>query len=435
MNVTDNRVTPNHLARVALCALLLAGCEARVVGGSSASPARAAGWSSERLGGLNLELYKPAFVPPSDERSALIVLHGCAQTAQDIKSRGNWDEIAETFGMTIVMPNVPGGGKYMGCWDYYGSNHTRTNRHNDDLLALASALASDADLDISADQIYISGLSSGGGMAMVMGCLAPDVFAGVGVAAGPTIGTSAAQISYVATNQATAVSRCTTLAGSAASSFSTQLASVIAGTRDYTVAQGYSELNALVFSEIYGDAAGEVLAPYAFEVDTLHGYQPSGTGFEASDSAGPRVSRIVADGMGHAWPAGTGSGPETAYVASQGVDYGWYLAEFFSRNNRRTGGFVPEDLPENVPTPEEEPEEEPAEPEEDPEGAGCYVATATDDINGHLSRYDVYPLGYGVADETYVDLIDQHGVFGEFTLYQSASNDWFADPTNVSPCP
>jgi poly(3-hydroxybutyrate) depolymerase len=420
--------------------LALAGCGGfRDVSSKEASPARVAGWASESWGGLTSEVYTPAFMPPSSGgRGAMIVLHGCAQTANDLKTRADWSSISETFGIAVIIPKVPGGGKYAGCWDYYGSNHTRSNRDNNDILALVDAIVAAPGMEVDPNQVYIAGLSSGAGEAMVMACLAPDVFAGVGIAAGPSVGTSVSGFTSVSTNAAAAKSLCKSLAGSHADAFDTQLAAAHAGLSDYVVAQGYSDLNVQVFSEIYAETAG-TLTPYAFSVDTLEGYQPRGTGVESSDGEGPRVSLIKSEGMGHAWPGGTGSGFEMGFVAAKGLDYGWYLAEFFSRNNRRADAFVPGDLPEDPVDPEdpvedpedpEDPVEDPEDPVEDPEDPECppYVASATDDINGHLSRYDVYPLGYGVVDETYVNLIDEHGVFGEFTLYQAASGDWYSDP-------
>ena len=110
---------------------------------------------------------------------------------------------------------MAGGGVYFGCWDYYGNNHTRVANDAADLLGHVDALLDDPALGIDPEQVYIAGLSSGGGMAMVMGCLAPDVFAGVGIDAGPTVGTSSSQIGKVSTTQQAASSLCTSLAGAA----------------------------------------------------------------------------------------------------------------------------------------------------------------------------------------------------------------------------
>ena len=66
-------------------------------------------------------------------------------------------------------------------------------------------------------------------------------------------------------------------------------------------------------------------------------------------------------------------------------------------------------------------------------GGDCtpWVESALDDINGHLSRYDVYPPGYGVADATYVELLDAYGVSGPFALYLGSDGDWYLDPDRV----
>jgi poly(3-hydroxybutyrate) depolymerase len=275
-------------------------------------------------------------------------------------------------------------------------------------------------------------------MAMVMGCLAPDVFSGVGIAAGPTVGTTAFQISSVATDLSRGTGTCLSLAGTHVASFDTQLVGVIAGTNDYTVAQGYADLNADIFAGIYGDLAGAELGTAGFAVTALEGYQPRGTGTLYSDADGPRVSLVKATGMGHAWPAGTGPGGEIAFVASEGVDYGWTLQDFFARNSRRT--LPTEPIPgDDEPPVDEPPVEEPPD-EEPPDGDLCedWVEASEDDINGHLSRYDVYPPGYGVVDVTYVDLLDTHGVFGLFTLYLGVDGDWYHDPAEVPPsgdCP
>jgi poly(3-hydroxybutyrate) depolymerase len=47
---------------------------------------------------------------------------------------------------------------------------------------------------------------------MVMGCLAPDVFAGIGINAGPTVGTTSGQIGSVAVSQAQGTATCRTFA-------------------------------------------------------------------------------------------------------------------------------------------------------------------------------------------------------------------------------
>ncbi len=274
-----------------------------------------------------------------------------------------------------------------------------------------------------------------------MGCLAPDVFAGVGIAAGPAVGTTAFQTASVAVSASTARTTCEGLAGGAIAHFDTQQVGVIAGTNDYTVAQGYATVDAEAFASIYAARRGlPSLTSASLGVAALPGYQPAGTGTQWSDEVGPRVVRISAQGMGHAWPAGTGPGAETSFVARQGVDFAAVLAAMFTEGNRRvdpgegddgviggggssggddagggtTGGADGADGGEPPPPP--------CEP---------WVATATAPITGHLSRFALYPAGYGVADITYVALLSTYGLATPFTLYRAASGAWYHLPSNV----
>ncbi|MCA9710861.1 MAG: PHB depolymerase family esterase, partial [Myxococcales bacterium] len=372
-------------------------------------------------------------------RSLLVVLHGCAQTYGDLQNYGSWIDTAEDLGMVVSLPAVPNGGVLFGCWDYYGASHSRQSGHAGALLDHVEALLADPSLDIDPDQVYIAGLSSGGGMAMVMGCLAPDVFAGVGIAAGPTVGTSSFEISSVSTTLQEGTATCEGLAGAAAGRFDTQLAATISGTSDYTVAQGYSTLNANIFASLYADAAGAPsLSTSSLAVASLPGYQPAGTGTRYQDAEGSRVLRISATGMGHAWPAGSGPGPEIGFVATQGVDFARVLGELFTDNNRRVtgGGGTDGGGTDGGGT------DGGGTDGGDTDGGGTdgggtdgggsdgggsdgggsdgggsdgggscdpWTQAVSATITGHFSRFAVYPGGYGVADTTYLVLFYTYG--------------------------
>ncbi|MCC7382837.1 MAG: PHB depolymerase family esterase [Deltaproteobacteria bacterium] len=310
------------------------------VASTSARPAAAQGWSTRSTAGMSVELYLPIAAPyRSSGRGLLIALHGCTQQNTVLKQRGNFEPAAERFGMVVALPAVPNGGVIAGCWDYYGSNHTRSNRHNRPLIELAEALVADASLGIDAAEVFLAGLSSGAGQAMVTGCVAPDVFAGVGINAGPTVGTESSQIGQVATTLAAASALCRRLAGAEAASFETQQTSVIAGTRDFIVAQDYALLDAQVMAEVYR-GNGPALDEVPIDVSALDGHQPSGQGRWWRQGSTPRVSWVLADGMGHAFPAGSGPGAEISFVASQGVAWPVFLGEFFVGRSLRASGVA-----------------------------------------------------------------------------------------------
>jgi poly(3-hydroxybutyrate) depolymerase len=316
-------------------------------------------------------VYVPQSAPASASGRALLVgLHGCSQSAADLRDHGNFVQAAEELGMVIALPGAPNGGVIAGCWDYYGGGHTRQNRHNDNVLAMVAALLGANNLGIDAAQVYVAGLSSGASQAMVLGCLAPDVFAGVGINAGPTVGTQSSQIGSVATNLDAAKALCTQLAGAQKSAFATQVASIIHGDNDYTVAVGYNALNAQVLASLYG-------APQktTFSTSALPGKKVAGAGTAWSDAAGLRVTLITNQGLGHNWPAGQG-GTGGAFINKNSVNYPLYLGRFFFENNRRKGAEPPPvDVPEpEVPTPpdpnDEPVDSDPVTPPSDPPPTG-----------------------------------------------------------------
>lgn len=378
-------------AALAGLGLVLAGGAAVAVATAETSTAAAGTWSARTAGGMTTQLYVPSTAPTLGTGRALMVnLHGCVQTSAALRDGGNWAATADARGMVVAIPAAPNGGVLLGCWDYYDSNHSRTSpgRHDDNLLQLVSDLLADPALDIDPDQVYLSGLSSGGGETMVMGCLAPDVFAGIGINAGPSVGTTSGQIGSVAVTQSQVTNTCRTFAGSASSGFGSQLTSVIYGSNDTTVAPGYNTLNAQVMAGIYGAGSQS-----SFSLAGLAGNNTAGSGTLWSDGSGPRVSLIQNTGMGHNWPAG--GGPGGSYVTTSSIDYPAYVTDFFFDNNRRV---------ERGTEPTDPPTEEPTDPPTEP---GLYCGSATNaqhEAAGRAHSYGTNPYNpfYANVSEDYL---------------------------------
>ncbi|OIJ24216.1 extracellular catalytic domain type 1 short-chain-length polyhydroxyalkanoate depolymerase [Nocardioides luteus] len=376
-------------AALAGLGLVLAGGTAIAVA-PSADPAAAAGtWTTRTAGGMTTQLYVPGTAPTLGTARALMVnLHGCVQTSANLRDGGNWTATAEARGMVVAIPAAPNGGVLLGCWDYYDSNHSRTSpsRHDDNLLQLVSDLLADPALDIDPDQVYLSGLSSGGGETMVMGCLAPDVFAGIGINAGPSVGTTSGQIGSVAVTHSQVTTTCRSFAGSASSGFGSQVTSVTYGSNDTTVAPGYNTLNAQVMAGIYGATSQS-----SFSLSGLAGNNTAGSGTLWSDGSGPRVSLIQNTGMGHNWPAG--GGPGGSYITTNSIDYPAYVTDFFFDNNRRVDRST-----EPTDPPTEDPTDPPTDPPTEP-GLCCGSATnAQHQAAGRAHSYGTNPYNPYYAD-------------------------------------
>ncbi|CAN5460199.1 hypothetical protein BH11PSE11_BH11PSE11_03590 [soil metagenome] len=327
-----------------LVALLVAGFSATFSLSAFALTPGTGTWVKEQnLFGLqDAQLYVPKNPAPAvigKGRALMLSLHGCAQTASGnvINKKFNWEDTAEKYGMVVIAPTVPSGTtatrSYAGCWDWFGGNHSRSTRDEGILLQLVDTVKKRAGLDIDPDQVYVSGLSSGAGVVNTLGCVAPDVFAGIGDNAGPALYTASnAGVGSKAQVTAQQVSNtCTQIAGSYSPALKTQIFSAVNGTSDGTVDPTHDQVEVAGMKLLYGATTSN---------GTFTEVQSTGESWK--DAAGKtRVSYIQATGMGHAWPAGAGGSGGGLYVDYSHVNYPAYLTKFFFENNLRVAPADP----------------------------------------------------------------------------------------------
>jgi poly(3-hydroxybutyrate) depolymerase len=299
-------------------------------------------WQSARAGGMDFLIRLPANTSGTKAKpsSLMLSLHGCAQKAEDLRDLGNWEGASDRHNMIVVLPKVPNGGVILGCWDYYGSQHDGKNRHTGYLVQLTEYLLSaKSGLNINKNQVYVSGLSSGSGQAMLLGCFRPDLFAGMGLNAGPVIGSESSELQQPRIQAPEVAELCRSFAGEKANDLKRQLTSVIIGDQDYIVSQVHMHLIVDAMDEVY-----ELTQAEPFELATLEGANTRGHGeLHKLPNGKPRLSLIINDGLGHAWPSGKGGGSPLPflplatqkYVNPNSVNYPMYLAKFFSENNPR----------------------------------------------------------------------------------------------------
>ena len=325
----------------ALLLLLPFAGQAQVAAGPGAWSANQT-WMADTVNGGSLTgyVYWPASQPVlGGKRALVLVLHGCSQTALGdvINSSSdagfNWKAMADQYGAVILAPNATGNVYGSHCWDYTSTSHNRTSGHDAILLNLVNRYLADAQYAIDPNQVYVTGLSSGGGETMALGCMAPDIFAGIGINAGPPPGTTTAQIGFVPSGytSATAANNCKNLAGGNLSKFSTQIAGVIWGTTDFTVAQAYGPMDAAAMRGAYGGS---------YTQGATASVPGGGSNIPYTDANGKlRTTEITVTGMGHAWPAGSG-GQNSNYVNATKVNYPAFVMNFWFNNNLRANAVA-----------------------------------------------------------------------------------------------
>jgi poly(3-hydroxybutyrate) depolymerase len=267
------------------------------------------------------------FIPKNRKRFSplMLNLHGCGQKAQALVDHGNWKAAANSFKTIIAIPEVPGGGVIAGCWDYYGLNHTRSNRHNGFVLGLVEKLKKKFSID--KNKVFIAGLSSGGGESFVLACLAPDIFKGVGLNASPSVGTTSKEIARAVISIDQVVKNCNTLAGRRSRLLKNMKVSIIYGDNDYLVDRKYSAINAQAFNKLNGFSKLT-----SIDMSSLKGANTKGKGtlYGLSEDRGI-ISLIENSGLGHNWPAGQG-GSSRNFISKNSINYPHYLLEFLLRD-------------------------------------------------------------------------------------------------------
>ena len=294
------------------------------------APVIAGSWqNSVALSGFtSVNVYTPSGyspIGPPNQRSLLLLLHGCTQTINAYNT-ANLEQAAEEYGMVIAVPDAQHKEGFS-CWAYWNNSNSGAPARNkldyENLIQLAEDLTNDTVKAIDANQVYIAGLSSGAAFANTTACLAPDIFAGMGISAGPSIGTSSSG-ALGSCESADVANRCMAYAGSYASYLTTQIASVAQADDDSTVSTCYNTQNANGLAGVYG-------------VNQLPGSNSLGGGNNTATETlwqDGRVSMVwFHGGVGHAWSGGAGA--SGSYINGNSINYASYLAEFFSTNNLR----------------------------------------------------------------------------------------------------
>ncbi|MEP4892341.1 MAG: PHB depolymerase family esterase [Aliiglaciecola sp.] len=287
------------------------------------SAVNAGSWqNNQSVGGFSqVHIYTPDSVSAVGQgRALLLVLHGCTQSI-DAYLTAQLEQAAEAYGIVVAVPNAMNKAGF-GCWSYWQGTKSRTAGDYQNLINLATALRSDSSYNIDDDQVYISGLSSGASFANTTACLAPDIFAGMGISAGPSIGTSSSG-ALGSCESANVASRCQTYAGSFASHFDSQIASIAHGDADTTVDSCYNQQNAQGMAGVYGVSQ----LPGSQQI-TLAGRTADETLWQDN-----RVSMLWLNGVDHSWSGGQGA--SGSYISGAGINYAMYLGQFFADNNQR----------------------------------------------------------------------------------------------------
>lgn len=129
------------------------------------------------------QLWVPRGYNPSSSFPVVMMLHGCTQDPDDFAAGTQMNALADQEGFLVVYPEQPSSANANKCWNWFEPAHQVRGQGEP---AMLNAIIDEVknEYNVHHRRVYVAGLSAGGAMAVIMGATYPDVFAGIGVAAG-----------------------------------------------------------------------------------------------------------------------------------------------------------------------------------------------------------------------------------------------------------
>jgi poly(hydroxyalkanoate) depolymerase family esterase len=130
-----------------------------------------------------------AFVPQKMQqpRALVVVLHGCGQAAKSYNHGAGWATLASRYGFALLMPEQQPTNNVNNCFNWF--NPEDIARERGEAASIRQMIARmAADHGIDARRVFVTGLSAGGAMSMVMLANYPEVFAAGAIIAGLPFG-------------------------------------------------------------------------------------------------------------------------------------------------------------------------------------------------------------------------------------------------------
>jgi poly(hydroxyalkanoate) depolymerase family esterase len=113
----------------------------------------------------------------------VVMLHGCTQSPDDFAAGTRMNALADRHGFLVVYPAQAANANGSKCWNWFRSEDQNRDRGEPSLIAgITREVASIYRVD--ARRIFVAGLSAGAAMAVTLGVIYPELYAGVGAHSG-----------------------------------------------------------------------------------------------------------------------------------------------------------------------------------------------------------------------------------------------------------
>ena len=120
----------------------------------------------------------------------IVMLHGCTQTAIDFATGTQMNQLAERYHFIVAYPQQLSIYNPALCWNWFNpSNQVRGGGESAIIAGIVQEIENNtSQWTIDRHRIYVTGLSAGAAMAVILGATYPDIFAAIGVHSGAEYG-------------------------------------------------------------------------------------------------------------------------------------------------------------------------------------------------------------------------------------------------------
>jgi poly(hydroxyalkanoate) depolymerase family esterase len=169
--------------RARFATALVAVAAVMCLGSVTAEAATFAGQHTQAAGTRSFRGYVPSGYDPATPLPLVVVLHGCTQTADQIRQLTRFDQLAEARKFIVVYPEQSTNANFLRCWNWFLDTHMHRGAGEPSIIAGITTWVQKR-YAVDRRRTYVTGLSGGGAMASVMGATYPDLYAAIGVGSG-----------------------------------------------------------------------------------------------------------------------------------------------------------------------------------------------------------------------------------------------------------
>ena len=120
-------------------------------------------------------LYSPPNADRNKSMPLVVVLHGCLQCAGSVAKQTGWNKLADEYGFYILYPEQRVINHVEKCFKWYKRRHIKKNKgENYSIKKMIDFMKTNYAIDSS--KIYITGLSAGAAMSVIMMADYPETF-------------------------------------------------------------------------------------------------------------------------------------------------------------------------------------------------------------------------------------------------------------------